>query len=202
VKWLAGVACLAVSTAAAAEPLSFGVRIARQWVFLEGDGPPADLVGFGFQLDAAYPIRRGIAIAAGVDVGLFPERSDRLPPGSAAKSLAPFAGVELDTSPGDDISARIDIATGYRWLELPLSSGPTDRFRSWEALAVHAGPAWRSHGLQLAVMAGFGFGVVMARRHDGTCAVTGSCADSLFDSDTQSSAHFIADLAFQVRGWL
>ncbi len=196
------VAVLAAREARADNELSFDGRIASEWVFLEGDGPPADLSGYCFALGAAYALGPRVSLGAALEAAIYTERSDRLPDGGSAHSLAPFVELHIDTNPTGPLSARIDLATGFRWLRLPLASGPTDSFRMWEPIVVRAGPAWRtSRGTQIAVLFGFGVGWKVSSGRDGACAVTGSCADSLFDSDTQSSAHFTADFALAVRGW-
>jgi hypothetical protein len=181
---------------------SIGGRAGPEWLFLEGDTSQSDLRGFVFGLDAAYPVGRSIALGAALDASIYTQRSERLPPGSTSESLATFLELRIDTNPEGSFSARIDLGTGYRWLWLPLAAGPTDRFGAWEPLHLRAGPAWRpSSRTQVAVMAGFGFGWFASRDRDGTCAVIGSCADSLYDSDAQSSVHFVGELSLTVRGW-
>jgi hypothetical protein len=204
---IAAAAIAASAASASASPsddppaLTFGARLAAQAVFLEGDGPPSDLRGYMLGVDASYRIAPRAAIAAVVEGATYLQRSDRLPPGGTADTLAVFAELQLDTAPRERWSARIELATGYRWLSLPLASGPTDRFGAWEALRLRVGPAWHaSPRLQVAVLAGFGFGFLVARDRAGACSVNATCADSLYDSATQSSAHFTADLALVVRG--
>jgi hypothetical protein len=183
-----------------ADGVSIGARIAPQWVFFDGDGPPADLTGDAVGIDVAYPVSERVAIAGAVDAALYTQRSDRLPPGPSAHDVDAFAELQIDTDPHGSWSARIALGTGIRRLTLPLDAGPTDRFTAWEPLRLHVGPAWHTgHGVQLALMAGFGFGFMMSRARDGVCAVTSSCADSLYDSDSQSSAHFVADLTLAGR---
>jgi hypothetical protein len=195
------VTLIAASSAHAGE-LSIGVRSGPQWLYLEGDGPPSDLRGFVLGVDGALPVARRISVAAVVDGSIYTQRSDRLPPGRAATSLATFVELRLDTDPEGPVSARIDLGTGFRWLRLPLDSGPTDSFRAWEPLRLRVGPAWRaSREIQVALQAGIGFGLMVSRNRDGTCSLVGTCADSLYNSDTQSSAHFVTELVLSVRGW-
>ncbi len=192
----------ALATSARADGVSLDARIAPQWVFLEGDGPPADLSGDMIGVDVAFPLGHRIALAGAFEGALYTQRSDRMPPGGTAHDLDSFVELQVDTDPTATFSARIALGTGVRWLSLPLSAGPTDRFVAWEPLRLRVGPAWRTSGhTQIAVMAGLGFGFMMSRARDGACAVTASCADSLYDSDTQSSAHFVVELALVVRGW-
>jgi hypothetical protein len=181
---------------------SIGGRAGSEWMFLEGDVSTSDLRGFVFGVDAAYSVGRRMALGADLDASIYTQRSDRLPPGPTADSFATFLELRIDTNPEGPFSARIDLGTGYRFLMLPLASGPTDRFGAWEALRLRVGPAWRaSSGVQVAVVAGFGFGWFASRGRDGACAVIGTCSDSLYDSDAQSPVHFVSELALTVRGW-
>jgi hypothetical protein len=191
-----------LATSARADGVSLDARIAPQWIFLEGDGPPADLTGDMIGVNVAYPLGHQIALAGEFEAALYTQRSDRMPPGGSAHDLDTFVELQIDTDPTARFTARIALGTGVRWLSLPLSAGPTDHFVAWEPLRLRAGPAWRtSERTQIAVMAGLGFGFMMSRTRDGACAVTASCADSLYDSDSQSSAHFVVELALVVHGW-
>jgi hypothetical protein len=196
-------AAIAAAPAAAHErEWSIGGRAGSQWLFLEGDASQSDLRGFVFGLDGTYAVTPRIALAMTAEASIYTQRSDRLPFGPNAESVAGFFELRMDTHPEGPFSVRIDLGTGYRWLWLPLASGPTDRFAAWEPLRLRVGPAWRpSSGLQIAVVAGFGFGWFTSRDRDGACAVIGSCADSLYDSDTQTSAYLASELSLQVRGW-
>jgi hypothetical protein len=51
------------------------------------------------------------------------------------------------------------------------------------------------------VALGLGFGLFLSRPGDRSCAVTGTCQDSLIDSDTASPVHFVGDLTVAVQGW-
>ena len=196
-------AVVLVAGTARADGVSIGARLAPQWLFLEGDGTPADLTGDMLGVDVAVPITRRASIAVAAEGALYAQRSDRVPPGGDAHDLAAFAELQLDTRPGESVAARIALGAGVRWLSLPLAGGPTDRFFAWEPLRLRVGPVWRpSPRTEIGVMGGFGFGFIATRGRDGTCVVTGSCADSLYDSDTQSTAHFVVDLSLVARAWL
>jgi hypothetical protein len=195
-------ALVLVAAQARADPLTLGARVGPQWMFLEGDGPPADLTGWTFGVDVAYPLSRRLALGAAADVATYPERSDRLPPGSGAHGLATYLELHADTDPSATWSATVDLGTGFRWLSIPLDAGPTDHVRAWEPVRVRAGPTWRGHGsTRVALVVGAGVGFVVSRAREGACSVTGTCADSLYDSDTQSSAEVVLDLTLVVRGW-
>ena len=201
VRTIGGALVLAAS-AARADPITLGARVGPQYVFLEGDGPPADLTGWALGLDAAYALTPRLALGAAVDAAVYPGRSDRLPTGDSAHGLATYAELHADTDPTARWSATIDLGTGFRWLSIPLTSGPTDHVRAWEPVRVRAGPTWRGQsGARLSLMVGAGFGFVVSRAREGACSVTGTCADSLYDSDTQSSAEVVVDVTLVVRGW-
>jgi hypothetical protein len=199
---LVAVVALASSTVHA-DPVTLDARAGWQWLFLEGDATTSDLRGNAIDVAAAYAFGPRIGLAAGLEAARYGERSDRLPAGATATSAGAVVELRLDTNPDGPVSARIDLGTGYRWLSLPLAAGPTDRFHAWEPLHLRVGPAWRATPtVQLALQAGFGFGFLVARNRDGACSVTASCADSLYDSDAQSSVHFIFDVTAAVRVWL
>ena len=196
---------LVLAARADADDITFDARAGWQWLFLEGDATTSDLRGNAVDVSAAYSLGPRMALAAGIEGARYGERSDRLPPGATATSAGAFVDLRLDTNPDGPISARIDLGTGYRWLSLPLAAGPTYDHRTARSKPLHlrVGPAWRaSPNVQLALQAGFGFGWLVARSRDGACSVTASCADSLYDSDAQSSVHFIFDLTAAVRVWL
>jgi hypothetical protein len=171
-------------------------------LFLEGDGSPPDLWGFAFGLDGALRLGPHLELVTSLEASLYDGRSDRVPTGPLAQSFAAFLLARIDTHPGGRWGARIDIGPGYRWLVLPFASGGSDRYSGFEPLRLHLGPRLRaaSH-LDIAVLGGAGFGWFTAYGTSRACAVTASCPDSLFSSDTQSAAHFVADISFAIRGW-
>jgi hypothetical protein len=185
----------------ALHPLSLGARVGPQSIFLEGDGAQSDLRGYVAGLDGTLRLSRHLSIAGSIEGSLFDGRSDRLEPGPTATSLGLFTELRIDTNPDGPWSARIDVGPGYRWLWLPLASGPTDAYGGLEPLRLRVGPAYRVGDLQVSVALGVGFGLFLARPGDRNCAVTGTCEDSLLDSDTASPVHFVADLTVAVRGW-
>jgi hypothetical protein len=198
---LVAVAVALGATTARAGARSVAARAGWQYVYLEGDGEPADLRGYVAAVDATYALGDRVAVGETVEASLYTQRSDRLPPGPSASALATYLELQVDTNPRGSVAARIDLGTGFRWLALPLAAGPTDHFRAWEPLRLRVGPAWRTRGVEVAAMVSFGFGWLVGRARDGVCPVTGSCSDSLYDSDTQSSAHFVTELSLSVRGW-
>jgi len=178
-----------------------GARAGVQSIYLEGDGAPSDLRGVVAGVDAALRLGEHVGVGGALEASLYDRRSDRLEPGPAATSYAAFAELRLDTHPAGPWSARIDLGTGYRWLFLPLGSGTTDGYGGFEPLRLHLGPSYRVGAVDVAVLGGVGFGWFTARPGARSCAVTAVCQDSLLDSDTSSSVHFMADLALAVRGW-
>ena len=63
---------------------------------------------------------------------------------------------------------------------------------------VHPGSRARRRS---AVLGGIGFGLFFSRPGDRNCAVSGTCQDSLIDSDTASPVHFVGDFTVAVQGW-
>ncbi len=122
-------------------------------------------------------------------------------PGPAATSLGVFTELRIDTNPDGPWSVRIDVGPGYRWLWLPMASGPTEVYGGLEPLRLRAGPAYRVGDVQVTVALGVGFGLFFSRPGDRNCAVSGTCQDSLIDSDTASPVHFVGDLTVAVQGW-
>jgi len=203
---LATVALLGMARDAGAEPpergpLAFGARAGPQSIYLEGDGAPSDLRGYMAGIDATLRLSHYLGVSGAFEASIFDRRSDRLQPGAAATSYGAFAGLLVDTHPEGPWSARIDLGTGYRWLLLPLASGGTDPYGGWEPLRLRVGPAYHPGGLEASVSLGVGFGWFSARPGSRSCAVTGSCQDSLLDSDTASPVHFVGDLSVAIRGW-
>jgi hypothetical protein len=182
-------------------PFSLGARAGPQSIFLEGDGAQSDLRGYVAGVDAALRLSRYLSIAGAVEGSLFDGRSDRVEPGPAATSLGAFSELCIDTNPDGPWSARIDVGPGYRWLWLPMASGPTEVYGGLEPLRLRAGPAYRVGDVQVTVALGVGFGLFLSRPGDRNCAVSGTCQDSLIDSDTASPVHFVGDLTVAVRGW-
>jgi hypothetical protein len=181
--------------------LSLGARIGPQSIYLEGDGAPSDLRGYMAGVDATVHLSRHLGLAAVAEASLYDRRSDRLEPGPTATSYAAFAELRIDTNPEGPWSFRIDLGPGYRWLTLPLASGPTDEYSGIEPLRIRLGPAYRQGDLEFAVAFGLGFGWFTARPGAHSCAVTATCQDSLLDSDTASPVHFVGDLSVAIRGW-
>ncbi len=181
---------------AARADIGVGARTGLQWIYLEGDGSPSDLRGYVFGADLHARLTKNLAVATGLELSLYDRRSDRLPYGRVASSWTPFVGARLDTNPGGELSARIELATAARWLALPLDIGATDRFFGVEPLRLRVGPALRvAKSFDLAVLLGFGFGWFTGRDGVHACAANATCADSRLDSDTSSSVHFVTDLA-------
>jgi hypothetical protein len=197
----AAVALLALPRAASADPIALGARAGPQSIFLEGDGSPSDLRGYVAGIDVTMPLSHHLGLAGVVEASLYDRRSDRLEPGAAATSYGAFAELRVDTHPEGPWSCRIDLGTGYRWLLLPLASGPTDAYGGIEPLRLRLGPAYRTGPLEVSVALGAGFGWFIARPGAHSCAVTATCQDSLLDSDTASPVHFVGDLSVAVRGW-
>ena len=181
--------------------LSLAARAGPQSIFLEGDGAQSDLRGYVAGAGAALRVSRYLSLAGAVEGSLFDGRSDRLQPGATATSVGVFAELRVDSNPDGPWSARIDVGPGYRWLWLPLAVGPTDAYAGLEPLRLRAGPAYRLGDVQLTVAVGAGFGLFLSRPGDRSCAVTGTCTDSLLDSDTASPVHFVGDLTIAVSGW-
>jgi len=181
--------------------LTLGARIGPQSIYLEGDGAPSDLRGYVAGVDAAVRLSRNLSLAVVFEGSLYDRRSDRLEPGPPATSAAVFAELHVDTNPDGPWSVRIDLGPGYRWLELPLASGPTDEYSGIEPLRLRIGPAYYYGDLEVSVAFGLGFGWFTARPGAHSCAVTGTCQDSLLDSDTASPVHFVGDLSVAIRGW-
>jgi hypothetical protein len=194
-------ALVALPRAASADSITVGARIGPQSIFLEGDGSPSDLRGYVAGLDVTVPLSRYLGLAGVLEGSIYDRRSDRLEPGAAATSWAPFAELRVDTNPDGPWSCRIDLGTGYRWLLLPLVSGSTDSYGGVEPLRLRVGPAYRSGRVEVALVLGAGFGWFVARPGARSCAVTGTCQDSLLDSDTASPVHFVGDLSAAVRVW-
>jgi hypothetical protein len=197
------VALLAVPRDARAEEVvALGARVGAQSIFLEGDDAPSDLRGWVFGADVQGHVAHHLALVAGLDLSLFNRRSDRLPYGRTSSSYAPFVGVRIDTNPGGQLGVHIELATAIRWLTLPLDSGSTDHYFGVEPLRLRVGPALRvEHRVDLALLVGAAFGWFTARPGEHACAATASCPDSLLDSTTMSSVHFVGDLAI-VATWL
>jgi hypothetical protein len=184
------------------EPLlSLGARIGPQSIYLEGDGSPSDLRGYVLGAQLTLRLSRHLGIAGAVEGSVYDRRSDRLEPGPAATSVAAFAQLHVDTNPEGPWAFVIDLGPGFRWLQLPLASGPTDQYGGLEPLRLRMGPALHHESLELSVALGVGFGWFVARPGARDCAVTGTCQDSLLDSDTASPVHFVGDLSIALAGW-
>lgn len=202
----AGAACCVVGFsvgASAASPeraLAVGARVGPQALYLEGDGAPSDLRGTMAGLDLTLHLSSHLGLSVAAEGTVLDHRSDRLQPGPAGTSLGAFVGLAVDTNREGPWSARIDLATGARWLALPLSSGGADTYGGFEPLRLRVGPAYRAGGLEVSLALGVGFGWFWGRG-GADCAVTGSCADSLIGSDTAGSVHFVGDLTLAIRGW-
>jgi len=181
--------------------LELGARVGPQWVYLEGDFGESDLRGYFAGVDGTLRVTRRLGIGGVVEASVYDGRSDRLEPGPSATSYAAFAELRVETNPEGPFSFRIDMGPGTRWLILPMTTGPAETYGALEPLRLRVGPAYRAGALELSVAIGLGFGWFMARPADRSCAVTGSCEDSLVDSDTASSVHFVNDLSVSVRGW-
>jgi hypothetical protein len=187
-----------------ARSVAIGARTGVQSIYLEGDGSPSDLRGFVFGADGQIRVARRLTIGLAVEGSLYDRRSDRLPHGRVASSVAPFLEVHADTNPEGPLSARIDLGTGARWLTLPVDDTAAGRYAGIEALRLRIGPGVRlAHGYDLALQVGFAFGWFAMQDSGGraACAVTATCKDSLLDSDTQSSVHFTTDLTLALRVW-
>ena len=180
---------------------TLGARVGPQWIFLEGDGAQSDLRGYVGGLDAAWRLSHHLSLAESIEGSLFDGRSDRLEPGPTASSLALVTQLRIDTNPEGPWSARIDLGPGYRWLWVPSTSGPTELYGALEPLRLRVGPAYRAGEVQVSVALGVGFGLFLSRPGDRNCAISGTCADSLLDSDTASPVHFVGDLTVAVQGW-
>jgi hypothetical protein len=187
--------------AASRGPPSFGARIGTQSIYLEGDDAPSDLRGYFAGLDAGARLSRHFRLTGVFEASIYDRRSDRLEPGSPATSYAGFLDLGIDTNPEGPWSASIDLATGCRWLRVPLSSGPSDAYGGVEPLRLRLGPALRVDPILVSVTGGIGFGWFTARPGARSCAVTGTCQDSLLDSETASALHFVGDVSVAVRGW-
>ncbi len=188
---------------AASTPIVLGARIGRQSLYLEGDGAPADLTGFVFAGDVALRVGRHLSLAAVVETSAYGQRSDRVQPGPTATSYATFLEARADTNPEGPLSLRLDVGTGCRWLVVPLDRGARDHFWGLEPLHLRLGPTYRvTHAVDVAALGGFGFGWFSAHPGAGSCAVTGTCKDSLYDSDVQSAVHFVVDVSLALRGAL
>jgi hypothetical protein len=183
--------------------LSLSARAGLQYLYLEGDGAPPDLKGYGFAAEAAMHVWGALSVGASFEPSIYNTRSDRVPTGATATSYATFAFVRLDTNREGPLSVAIQIASGYRWLIVPVDGSPADRFSGIEPLLIRLGPTYRVHGgVDLGLLAGLGVGWFQDVPNAKSCAVVATCGDSLFDSDTQSAAHFTVDLSLVVRGLL
>jgi putative component of toxin-antitoxin plasmid stabilization module len=181
---------------------ALGARAGMQSLFLEGDGSPSDLRGMFVGMDGSVRVTRHLALAAVVEASEYAGRGDRLPAGPIATSWGAFLEARADTNPGGPLSVRIDVGPGYRWLTLPVAAAPADHFSGFEPLRVHVGPSWRVAGqTEIALLGGAGFGWFATQSFGRACSVTATCADSLFGSDTVSSAHFVLDVSLAIRGW-
>jgi hypothetical protein len=182
--------------------VAFGARAGLQRFFFEGDGSPSDLRGYVLGLDATVRLGPHISLAPVVELSILPTRGDRLEPGPDATSLATFFEARLDTNPAGPWSFRIEAGPGYRWLWLPYASSTTDRFSGLEPLRVRLGPSLRlGEQGEIALIAGAGFGWFWDHSGGRSCAVTATCGDSFYDSDTQTAVHFVGDVSIVVRGW-
>lgn len=184
-------------------PVVLGARIGVQSLYLEGDGTPADLRGFAFAGDAALRVGRHLSFAAVFEASLYGQRSDRVERGPTATSYATFLEARADTNPEGPLSLRIDLGTGCRWLAVPLDRGGRDHYWGFEPLHLRLGPSYRvTRAIDVAALGGLGFGWFSAHPGpgSGSCAVTGTCKDSLYNSDVQSAAHFVVDVSLALRG--
>ena len=201
---------MSTCAAGAAEPppaetssrrLAFGLRAGSQALYLEGDGSPADLSGYVFGGDAALRLSPRLSIAALFDVSIYGQRSDRVEPGALATSYAPSVELRANTNPEGPFSFRIDLGAGCRWLAVPMDHRVTDRFWGVEPLHLRVGPSYRaSERIEVVALGGLGFGWFATHSGSDSCAVNGTCRDSLYDSDVQTSVHFVLDLSLGIRG--
>jgi hypothetical protein len=186
---------------AADAPFEMSVRAGSEQVYLEGDGSPSDLRGFVFALKPAVRLSHRFTLGVSLEASLYPRRSDRLDSGPIAGSGAVFLEAGAQTHPGERYSGSFALGSGYRRLWLPLAAGGTDAFWAIEALRLHAGPSFQGSGrLRVEVLLGAAFGWFFAAPGARECAMTASCADSLYGSTTQSSVHFTLDFSIVARG--
>jgi len=202
---IAAIATPAAARAEGEDPLprvALGARAGMQSIFLEGDDSPSDLRGLFVGAGAALRVSRYLGFAAVFEASEYDHRGDRLAVGPTAASWAGFVEARADTNPGGPLSVRIEVGPGYRWLVLPIQGAPTDRFSGFEPMRLHLGPSWRiADRTELAILGGAGFGWFASSASPRSCAVSASCPDSGYDSETASSAHFAADVSIAIRGW-
>jgi hypothetical protein len=196
-----GVLLAATASSGADAPFAWNARAGSEQIYLEGDGSPSDLRGFVFAVEPAVRLGSRYTLGLSLEASLYPWRSDRLDAGPLAGGGAAFLEAGAETHPGKPFSVSIRLGAGYRRLWVPLATGGTDAFWAVEAARLRAGPSFQiSDRLRIEVLLAGALGWFFAAHGAQECAVTGSCADSLYDSTTQSSAHFTFDLSVAVRG--
>jgi hypothetical protein len=181
-------------------PWTLGAETKRQLVFLEGDASPSDLRGWTLDLDVGYWFSGKYGAALVFEGSLYNARSDRLPPGSSATSFGLFLEGRANTNPEGPFSFRVELGGGIGRLALPSAGGSVDRFIELQPLRLHIGPSYTvAPGVDLVLLAGAALGWFKDHGGGNNCAVTATCTDSMLTSDTESHAHFVADLAIGLR---
>ena len=187
-------------------PLELSTHLGAQSIYCEGDGAPAELRGVAISADVGLRLDPRLAVFGGYEHVIDDSRSDRLAQGSLATGDAVAVGVRLFSSHDAPVALLLQIGLGYRWLRVPYDTGSprmasgTDRFEGLEPLRLHVGPtiALGDH-LHLDLLAGGALGRFRGEAHPETCAILGACKDSLLDSDTASSTHFVVELVAALR---